>query len=233
MHNMNPFPATTQVICRYIAYLSRSKAFSTIQQHLAVISVIHRHIDEHNPTQGIMVRSLMKGVKRYKGTEQKYKLTLSIQQIQRMFELLCIERTPDLQLWVMISMCFYGLLRIGAITVPSASSYAENKILTRGDIQFVSNGCVLTFRYSKTIQYNEREFHAVLPSIPNNPACPVKALQTFLQRSPTLDSTAPALAFIDVQGDIKVLTSTAARSRLANIFRRIGLSASDYNTHIH
>lgn len=231
-YNFQPVPASPENICRYIAYLARAKAFGTIQQYLSIIRLLHLNNNFANPlSSNHSVSSLMRAVKRVKGAEQNYKLTLSLNQIKALFKMLNMSSKPDLQLWAMISACFYGLLRIGSVTVPSAKQWDADRILKRSDIEFVPNGCILSFSHSKTIQFRERVFRAVLPLIPGDCCCPTTALRTLVNLSPDLPPAAPALSYRGVTGEIKVVTPAHARERLSRLFRQLGLSPDDYNTH--
>ena len=119
--NLVPIPATPSTICRYIAFLARSKAFSTIQQYISVIRLLHLELGLPHPYQdNYQVTSLMKGVRRVK-PGQRYKHALTLSQIKDMRSHLDLTTLADLQVWVMINICFFALLRIGAITVPNGN----------------------------------------------------------------------------------------------------------------
>ena len=173
----------------------------------------------------------MKAVKRVKGNAPAFKLSMTLSQIQDMKAHLDLHNIADVRMWCVINMCFYGLLRISSVTVPCASDWDITRILTRGDIQITSHGCILTFRWSKTIQFRERTFQAVLPHLPNSSACPTTALINFLQLSGPLPDSAPGLAFRGVNGQVNVLTPAAARQRLQQVFLAMGLNSKDYSSH--
>ena len=126
----------------------------------------------------------------------------------------------------------YGLLRISNVTVPSNHTWDTVRILTRGDVRFTATGCVLRIRHSKTIQYQERVFEAVIPRLPDNPLCPSLAICRFMQQAGNLPTSAPALAFTQPSsGKMKTITPPQARSALHRLISAIGLNTSDYNTH--
>ena len=110
-HALQPVPASPLTICRYIAFLARSKTFGTIQQYLLAIRILHLESGLRNPSEGqYQIQSLMRAVKRVKGCEQRYKQTLSLKQIHSLYHQLDMSHVPDIQLWAIITACFYGLL---------------------------------------------------------------------------------------------------------------------------
>ena len=180
LHNLTPWPASTENTCRYIAYLARSKAYTTIQQYLSVLGLLHLELDLPHPVQNIhSVKSLMRAVRREKGTPVAYKLPLSVEQLKEVRDHLNINVLKDAQLWAIILCCFYGLLRISNVTVPHPSKWDPLKILQRKDVSFCSKGCIMRLRWSKTIQYQERMLEIPLPYLPGKVLCPTAALLHF------------------------------------------------------
>ena len=155
-YQLPPVPATPVNICRYITFLCRTKAFSTIQQYLSIIRLLHLELGLPHPYQGNhQISSLMKAVKRVKGNSQAYKLSLSLHQIKKLCSHLDLSKRPDAQTWCIIACCFYGLLRIGSVTVQCQHRWDTERILTRGDVTFTTAGCILALRHSKTNQFRE------------------------------------------------------------------------------
>lgn len=228
-HNIQPVPATPTNICRYIAFLYRNKAFSTIQQYICVIRLLHLEMGLPHPYQNNhQVSSLLKAVKRAKGYSPAYKLSMTLSQVNSIKSHLDVTCLPDAQIWCLIMMCFYGLLRISSATVPSKSSWDVSKTLTRGDISFSGEGTTLTLRHTKTIQFHERTF---LPRIPDSPFCPTTALLSFMCQAGNLPPSAPALSYQRLDGRWIVLTPPDARVRLKKLFAAIGLPTTEYNSH--
>ena len=63
-YNLPPLPATTDNIYRYIAFLAREKSYTTIQQYLSTVNLLHQEFGFPHPTQdNYSVHSLMKAVK--------------------------------------------------------------------------------------------------------------------------------------------------------------------------
>ena len=205
---------------------------STIQQYLTVIRLLHLDLGLAHPYgDDHQVTSLIRAVKRVKGTAPAYKLSLSLQQINSLLHHLDITNIRDLQTWCFITLGFYGLLRISAVTTPSEDVDSANQnTMRKADATPTPYGIILTIKHSKTVQYAERVFHAVIPRI-GGLYCPTLALLTFLQLTSALPAAAPLLAFQANTGKVIPLAATNARQRLKKLLITLGLPTQDYNSH--
>ena len=144
----------------------------------------------------------MKAVKRAKATPPAYKLPLALPQITRMCDKLDPHDVMDAQMRAIILSCFYGLFRISNVIVPHTTNWDMSKALLHGDITFCAEGCILKFRWSKTIQYHERTLDITLPRIHRSPICPTDALVRFFTLAGKLPNTVPAFAVKGISGPI-------------------------------
>ena len=230
-HQLPALPATDINIGRYIAYLAPSKTPSSIQQYLTVIRLLHLEFNLPHPLQdNHHITSLLKAVKRDKGSGHRYKLTLSCSHMAAMLPYLNLKKVSDAQLWSLLLACFFGMLRISNVTVPQLNNWAPAKSITRSDIDFHPNGCILNMRWTKTLQFRERVLQTALPSL-SSELCPTSALLNFITLAGDVPPDAPAWAYIDQSGQLKVPTPASVRSRLHSLISALGLSTSDFNTH--
>ena len=64
----NPVPADSNTISLYAAFLARSLKFSSINNYLSVIALLHKEFGLPNPlTDNWVFKSLLTGIKRVKG----------------------------------------------------------------------------------------------------------------------------------------------------------------------
>lgn len=224
-------PATDRNITRYIAHLHATKSPQSIQQYLSVIRLLHLEFQLPNPLHDSHgIATLTKAIKRHKGTEPTYKLTLSPQDLLAIKQRLSLSRTSDAQIWSIILTCFFGLLRISNVSAPLTSSWDPEKVVKRTDITFKDTGCVITIKWSKTIQFRERVFQAALPRL-NSELCPTSALINFLHVAGPIPPHFPAWSYITTCGTPMVPTPASLRPRLQSLFVSIGLPPAHYNTH--
>lgn len=231
VHHLPALPATTRNICRYIAFLSRTKVPNSIPQYLTVIRLLHLQLDLPHPfKENHTVDYLIKAVKRHKAKEVHYKMTLTTDDLRAMKPFLALHKPADAQLWSLLLTCYFALLRISNVTVPSKNCWDQAKIISREDIQFHASGCVLTIRWAKNLQLRDRTFQAAIPRLDND-ICPTAALLNLLRVAGPLPPCAPAWAITLPGGGVDPPTPSTIRPRLQSLIAAIGKPPSEYNTH--
>ena len=76
--DISPIPASSHTICQYAAFLAGSLKFSSINNYLNIIALLHKDFGLSNPlTNNWALKSLLTGVKRAKGSTvtRSYRLT--------------------------------------------------------------------------------------------------------------------------------------------------------------
>jgi hypothetical protein len=231
LYDLPALPAMPTNICRYITFLSRSKTPTSIPQYLTVIRLLHLLLDLTNPIKdNFQIDSLLTAVKRHKAKEICYKMTLSCSDLLAIRSHLDLNKPPDAQIWSLILTCFFGLLRISNVTVPSKHYWDPQKTINREDLTFHDTGCVLTIRWAKTIQLKERTLAVALPRL-DNLLCPTLALINLLRVAGPVAPTSPAWSLVTSTGHLDVPTPASIRPRLHTLISAIGKPPSEYNTH--
>ena len=70
--DVSPIPASSHIICQYVAFLARSLKFTSINSYLNIIALLHKGFGLTNPlTDNWATKSLLTGVKRAKGSTVK------------------------------------------------------------------------------------------------------------------------------------------------------------------
>jgi integrase len=148
---------------------ARLKA-NTVERHLAAISQAHQLAGVPNPVEDKLVRTVMAGVRRAKGTAQKGKEPLSAELLRNMFS----GMPDDLR-----SARDRALLLVGF-----AGAFRRSEVvgLRRENVRFTDEGVVITIPRSKTDP--EGEGHTIgIPYGSHPESCPVRALENWLARS--------------------------------------------------
>ena len=115
-------PVSVDNVARYIAYLSRSKKFSTVKQYTNVIRLLHLENSFANPLENNWrVQTLLRGVKRVKGDETVHKLPLTPVHLLAIRHSLDFSSLNDCLFWAVLLTGFFGLLRISNLTCGNAS----------------------------------------------------------------------------------------------------------------
>ena len=174
-NGFKPLPSEPKIVSLYLTHLSTKDAkISTIKRRLVSIGVIHKmkghYLDTKHP---VIVENLM-GIKRRKGTIQKGKKPLLINNLKQIIDVINKEKEPDLK-----KLRNKALLLIGF-----AGGFRRNELVSLDveDLEFVFEGLKITLKKSKTDQFGEG-FTKGIPYFENSSYCPVKNIKYWLNIS--------------------------------------------------
>ena len=163
-------PASPATVAAYAADCASRLKANTIERHLAAISQAHQLAGVPNPVEDKLVRTVMAGIRRVKGTAQKGKQPLSADLLRK----IVYGMPDDLRAARDRAMLLVGFA--------AALRRTELVRLRYEDIGFTKEGIVVTIPHSKTDP--EGEGHTVgIPYGSHPETCPVRALETWLWRS--------------------------------------------------
>ena len=168
-------PTDPKIVSLYLTHLSTKEVkMSTLKRRLVSIGVIHKlkghYLDTKHPS---IIENLM-GIKRRKGSSQKGKKPLLINNLKAL-----IKAINRLDINPIIKFRDRTIVLIGF-----SGGFRRNEIvsLNYDDIEFVTEGLKITLRRSKTDQYGEGSLKG-LPYFDNPEYCPVISLQNWIKIS--------------------------------------------------
>jgi len=168
-------PTEPKIVSLYLTHLSTKEVkMSTLKRRLVSIGVIHKlkghYLDTKHPS---IIENIM-GIKRRKGSFQKGKKPLLINNLKAL-----IKAINRLDINPIIKFRDKTIVLIGF-----SGGFRRNEIvsLNYDDIEFVSEGLKIIVRKSKTDQYGEGSLKG-LPYFDNPEYCPVISLQNWLKIS--------------------------------------------------
>lgn len=174
-NGFNNLPSEPKVVSLYLTHLSSTEAkISTIKRRLVSIGVIHKikgyYLDTKHP---IIIENLM-GIRRRKGTIQKGKKPILINDLKKLIDVINVENEPDIK-----KLRNKALLIIGF-----SGGFRRKEIVSLDieDIEFVFEGVKITVKRSKTDQYGEGMVKGI-PHFENSLYCPVATLQKWVNIS--------------------------------------------------
>jgi integrase len=167
---VDSLPAAPTTVAGYAAETARRLKANTIERHLTAISQAHQLAGFPNPVQDKLVRTVMGGIRRVKGTAQTGKDPLSPELLRKMF----VDASQDLR-----TLRDRALLLVG---FAGAFRRSELVALRYEDVRFTDEGLVVTIRKSKTDPEGEGQTVGI-PYGSHPESCPVRALETWLERS--------------------------------------------------
>ncbi len=164
-------PTQPKILALYLTELSSKSKYSTLKRRLASISILHKikghYIDAKHP---IIMENLM-GIKRIKGTNQKSKKPLLINDLKQLIKVIDQSLEKDIR----------KLRDKALVLIGFSGGFRRSELVNieREDVEFVSEGVKIFVKKSKTDQSGEGMIKAI-PYFESNEFCPVIALKNWI-----------------------------------------------------
>ncbi|MDC0513860.1 tyrosine-type recombinase/integrase [Pelagibacteraceae bacterium] len=216
-------PTEPKIVSLYLTYLStKNVKLSTIKRRLVSIGVIHRmkgqYLDTKHP---IVVENLM-GIKRRKGTIQKGKKPILINNLKKLIDVIDKEQIEDIN-----KLRDKSILLIGF-----AGGFRRNEIvsLDKEDLEFVFEGLKITVKRSKTDQFGEGLIKGI-PYFEKVSYCPVTILQKWIN----ISKITKGPLFRKISKGSRLLENRLTDQTVALIIKKYlnksGIDSSNYSGH--
>ena len=96
-HNFESLPTQPKILALYLTDLSKSSKYSTLKRRLASISVIHKIKGHYIDTKHPLIMENLLGIKRTKGTIQRSKKPMLINDLKLIIDVIDKEKSKNLQ----------------------------------------------------------------------------------------------------------------------------------------
>ena len=172
-HGFKSMPTEAKVVSLYLTYLSKKSKFSTLKRRLASISVVHKLSGHYIDTKHPMITENLMGIKRVKGTHQKAKKPILINDLKSIINIIDKDKNEKRRIKnrTLILVGFAGGFRRSELV----------EILYE-DIDFVTEGAKIFVRRSKTDQSGEGMTKGI-PYFSNPEYCPIVSLKKWIEKS--------------------------------------------------
>ena len=146
-HGFKSLPTEPKIISLYLTFLSKTSKVSTLRRRLVSISMIHKlqghYLDTKHP---IIVENLM-GIRRVKGSIQKGKKPLLINNLKLIINVINEQKTDEIK----------KLRDKSIILIGFAGGFRRTELISidHEDLDFVPEGLKITIKRSKTDQFGE------------------------------------------------------------------------------
>ena len=168
-------PSEPKIVSLYLTHLSTKNAkMSTLKRRLVSIGVIHKlkghYLDTKHPA---IIENIM-GIKRRKGSIQKAKKPILINNLKEIINVIDQQDKEDIKKFRDRSIILIGF----------SGGFRRNEIVSLDcdDLDFVSEGLKINIKRSKTDQFGEG-FTKALPYFDSSKYCPVVSLKNWLEMS--------------------------------------------------
>jgi len=168
-------PSDPKIVSLYLTYLStKDNKMSTLKRRLVSIGVIHKLKGYYLDTKHPSIKENIMGIKRRKGSIQKGKKPILINNLKLIIDVIDQEKNEDIK----------KLRDRSIILIGFSGGFRRNEIvaLDYEDLDFVSEGLKIDIKRSKTDQFGEGSKKA-LPYFDNSQYCPVVSLQKWIKIS--------------------------------------------------
>jgi site-specific recombinase XerD len=168
-------PSDPKIVSLYLTHLStKDSKMSTLKRRLVSIGVIHKlkgyYLDTKHPS---IIENIM-GIKRRKGSVQKGKKPLLINNLKKIINVIDKQKKEEIK----------KLRDRSIILIGFSGAFRRNELvsLDYDDLDFVPEGLKINIRRSKTDQFGEGSTKG-LPYFNNSQYCPVVSLQKWIKIS--------------------------------------------------
>jgi len=173
-HSFNSLPTEPKIVSLYITHLSKNFKMSTLRRRLVSISVVHKlkgyYLDTKHP---IIIENLM-GIKRVKGSIQKGKKPLLINDLKSLINSINEHNIDEVKKARDKSIVLIGF----------SGGFRRTELISidHDDLEFVPEGLKIMIKRSKTDQFGEGMVKGI-PYFSNREYCPVTNLKKWLELS--------------------------------------------------
>jgi len=168
-------PSEAKIVSLYLTYLStKDVKMSTLKRRLVSIGVIHKlkgyYLDTKHPS---IIENIM-GIKRRKGSIQKGKKPLLINNLRETINVIDKSKNKEIK----------KLRDRSIILIGFSGGFRRNEIVSLDyeDLDFVQEGLKISLKRSKTDQYGEGSVKG-LPYFDNSQYCPVVSIHKLIEIS--------------------------------------------------
>jgi site-specific recombinase XerD len=168
-------PSDPKVVSLYLTYLStKDVKMSTLKRRLVSIGVIHKLKGHYLDTKHPSIIENMMGIKRRKGSIQKGKKPLLINNLKILINVIDKEKNEEIK----------KLRDRSIILIGFSGGFRRNEIvsLDYDDLEFVQEGLKISLKKSKTDQFGEGSVKG-LPYFENSKYCPVISIKKWIEIS--------------------------------------------------
>jgi len=171
-HGFKSMPTEPKILSLYLTHLSQTSKFSTLKRRLASISVIHRLSGHYIDTKHPMITENLMGIKRVKGSYQKAKKPILINDLKSILNVIDKDKNE-----------IRRIKNRALILVGFAGGFRRSELVSImfEDIDFVSEGVKIFIKRSKTDQSGEGMTKGI-PYFSNPDYCPVISLKNWIKK---------------------------------------------------
>ena len=212
-------PASAATMAAYVSHLAdQGKKVSTIQRAVVAISQAHKLAGHESPTTDGKFREVLKGIRNRIGVARRQARPVLVEDLRRML--------------VVIPNDLRGTRNRAMLNLGLAGAFRRSELVSVdfGDLEFVTEGVIVTLRRSKTDQVGAGHRKGI-PHGEFVETCPVRNLRAWLEMAGITGG--PVFRVITIAG---VMTERRASPQAVNravksAVKLVGLDPDKYSAH--
>lgn len=226
------FPATSWQMVRYARYIANTvTSYETVMNYLSGVRRLHELGGYPVPdAQDSNLRHLMRAIRLELAHPVKQAEPVTPELLRQIYDHVDLRDTQDLVCYTALLVGFYLFLRKSNLVPEGVKEFNPRKQLTRADAQVGQNVVLIIVKWSKTIQYQQKEL--LLPLLPAKDIriCPVFWLKLMLAKV-MANSDQPLFSINKVGGGTEALTYDQLSKKLKHWVKKLGIPADRYTLH--
>lgn len=228
LYSLSPlWPPPVKHFTNFVAYMSYSSySPATIRAYVSGLSFVLKSRGFEDTTQSFIIQKMIKGAnKLYGRVDVTCPITMDILlKLPNSLQFVSNSMYESTMFTAAFSLSFFGLLRVGEVTVSRLSDVS--KIIQITDVTFSPSAreVKIRIRYSKTDQYG-KSFQICIEKADNAIICPILSLIAFIRIRPQCGG--PLFCHLNKMP----VTRTQFVSTLHSALRYLGYESSKYNSH--
>jgi len=173
-NGLSSMPTEPKILSLYLTHLSSTSKFSTLKRRIASISVIHKIKGHYLDTKHPLIMENLHGIKRVKGSNQKSKKPISINDLKLIVKAINQSDQSENK----------KIRDKGIILIGFSGGFRRSELVNieYDDVEFVDEGVKIFIKRSKTDQSGEGMIKAI-PYFENKDYCPVVNLKKWIDQS--------------------------------------------------
>ena len=222
-------PTTSLVLSLYAQFLSRTfQAPSSIRNYISGIKTLHCLLELPTDIFHVLeLRLAVRGISRLNPHCPKRASPITPAILHKIYSILDLSIPSHTVFWSLFLLAFFTLSRKSNL-VTSGKKHSSKQV-SRGDIQLGTNGLMVNFNWTKTIQFGQKVLQIPLVAMTGSKLCPVKAYSNMVSMVPAPNGS-PAFVLPSSVG-VSPVTYIQFQTFLRSCINQIGLSPSDYSSH--
>jgi site-specific recombinase XerD len=216
---LSSVPASAEVLANFLSWMASSgfKAAS-IERNLVAISVAHRELGFESPRRHDLVRKVLRGIRRTLGVAPKNKRALVASDLVAMLAA-TVPGPKGNRDRALLSLAFAAALRRSEVVALNVS-----------DLEFTTNGALISIRHSKT----DQEAAGVIVAVPYGtlPAtCPIQLVRAWVEAARVTEG--PLFRAIDRHGNTggRRLSAKAVATVTKELAAKVGIDPHSVGAH--